>query len=65
MRIGLDLNWLFDNLGSDFGLNLNYKGDFFPIVPLIISAEMVLAKMVLGKISGSSLSHIHLTTGLN
>jgi hypothetical protein len=60
MRIGLELNWLFDNLGSDFGLNLNYKGDFFPIVPLIISAEMVL-----GKISGSSLSHIHLTTGLN
>ena len=56
MRIGLDLNWLFDNFGSDFDLNLNYKGDFFPIGPLIISAELGP-----GKIDGSSLSHICLT----
>ena len=60
MRTGLGLNWLSDNLGSDFGFNFTYKGDFFPIDPLVISAELDL-----GKIGSSNLSHVRITTGMN
>lgn len=60
MRTGLDLNWLSDNLGSDLGFNSTYKGDSFPIAPLVISVELDL-----GKIGSSSLSHVRITTGMN
>ena len=60
MRTGIGFNWLSDEVGSDFGFNFTYKGDFFPIDPLVLSAELDL-----GKIGSATLSHLRLTTGLN
>ena len=60
MRTGLGLNWLSDNLGSEFGFNFTYKGDFFPMDPLVISAELDL-----GKTGSSNLAHVRVTTGMN
>ena len=60
MRTGIGFNWLSDDIGSDFGFNFTYKGDFFPIDPVIISAELDL-----GKIGSAALTHIRITTGVN
>lgn len=60
MRTGIGFNWLSDEASSDFGFNFTYKGDFFPIDPLVLSAELDL-----GKIGSATLSHLRLTTGLN
>ena len=60
MRTGLGLNWLSDNLGSEFGFNFTYKGDLFPMDPLVISAELDL-----GKTGSSNLAHVRVTTGMN
>jgi len=60
MRTGIGFNWLSDEVGSDFGFNFTYKGDFFPIDPLVLSAELDL-----GKIGSATLSQLRLTTGLN
>lgn len=60
MRPGIGYNWLSDNIRSDFGFNFTYKGDFFPLDPLIISTELDL-----GEIGSSNLSHFCLTTGIH
>jgi len=40
MRTGVGLNWLADEYGSDVGFNFTYGGDFFPVAPWILSAEI-------------------------
>ena len=59
MRTGLGVNWLADEVGSDFGFNFTYQGDFFPAEPWIISAEVDL-----GSLGDETLVHARITTGL-
>lgn len=40
MRTGLGFNWLSDHIGSDFGINFTYGGDWFPLNPWVVSAEI-------------------------
>ena len=60
MRTGIGLNWLADDIGSDFGFNFTYHGDFFPVDPWIISAEVDL-----GSLGDETLIHGRITTGLH
>jgi hypothetical protein len=39
MRTGLGANWLTDDLGSDFGFNFTYGGDWFPVRPIVVSSS--------------------------
>lgn len=59
MRTGLGVNWIADDVGSDFGFNFTYQGDFMPRKPWIISAELDL-----GSIGDQTLFHGRVTTGL-
>jgi hypothetical protein len=40
MRSGVGLNWLADDIGSEFGFNFTYGGDIYPIRPLVVSADL-------------------------
>lgn len=40
MRSGLGVAWLSDQQQTDLGFNFTYAGDFYPIQPLVISAEL-------------------------
>ena len=59
LRAGLGVNWLEDRVGSDFGFNFTYAGDFFPRDPWIISAEMDW-----GRLGNASLFHLRSTVGV-
>ena len=59
MRTGLGMNWIADDVGSDFGFNFTYQGDFLPREPWIISAEVDL-----GRLGDERLIHGRVTTGL-
>lgn len=58
MRIGPGINWLSDEIGTDFGFNLSYQGDFFPRKSWIISAELDW-----GTLGDEMLLHTRITTG--
>jgi len=60
MRTGAGVNWLADEIGSDFGFNFTYGGDWFPHRPLIVSADLDW-----GWISKSELFHARTTVGIN
>lgn len=59
VRTGVGFNWLDDSLGSDFGFNFTYGGDWFPIRPFIVSSELDW-----GEIGHASLFHARITTGV-
>jgi hypothetical protein len=59
MRLGAGMNWMSDHLGSDFGVNFTYGGDWFPGDPWVVSGEVDL-----GRLGESSLVHLRSTLGL-
>lgn len=59
LRAGVGVNWLEDRVGSEFGFNFTYAGDYFPRDPWIISAEMDW-----GRLGESSLIHLRSTVGM-
>ena len=60
MRTGIGMNWLADEIDSEFGFNFTYGGDFFPAEPWIISGEIDW-----GTLGRSSLFHGRTTLGFN
>lgn len=60
MRSGLGVNWLTDDLGSDFGFNFTYGGDWFPVQPLVVSGEIDV-----GTLGSSHVYHLRTTIGAN
>jgi len=59
LRAGLGINWLEDRVGSDFGFNFTYAGDFFPRDPWILSTELDC-----GRLGNASLFHVRSTVGM-
>jgi len=59
MRSGLGMNCLTDSDASDFGFNFTYGGDWMPVRPWVISADIDW-----GRISHATLLHGRLTTGI-
>lgn len=59
MRAGAGFNWLSDREHSDFGFNFTYAIDWYPVQPLVISAEMDL-----GNLNEAWLFHIRTTAGV-
>ena len=39
-RTGLGVNWLTDNIGTEYGLNFTYGFDFYPRKPFVLSTEL-------------------------
>jgi hypothetical protein len=60
MRAGLGMNYLSDPVGSDFGFNFTYGGDWFPVQPLVVSGEFDM-----GTLGSSQLYHLRATIGAN
>lgn len=60
MRTGVGFNWLSDRVGSEFGLNFTYGGDWFPRDPWIVSAEIDW-----GKLGTATLFHGRATLGVH
>lgn len=60
MRSGVGFNWLSDTVGSDFGFNFTYGGDWFPRDPWIMSAEIDW-----GKLGNATLFHGRATLGVH
>lgn len=58
LRSGVGTAWIADDVGSDFGFNFTYQGDWFPKKPWIVSGELDL-----GKIGSATLVHVRVTTG--
>ena len=58
LRAGGGFNWLSDNLGSNYGFNFTYGGDWFPHRPWIVSAEIDL-----GTLGNATLFHTRATVG--
>ena len=59
IRSGIGVNWLADEVGSDFGFNFTYSSDWFPRRPWILSSEIDL-----GRLGSASLFHIRATAGV-
>ncbi len=59
MRAGLGFNWLADSEDKDFGVNFTYGGDWYPLQPLIVSAELDL-----GRLGRATYFHARCTTGI-
>lgn len=59
MRAGVGFNWLSDQLSNDFGINFTYGGDFFPVDPWVISADIDW-----GRLGQTSLFHGRITAGV-
>lgn len=59
MRSGVGVAWLADRVDSEFGFNFTYGGDFYPIKPLVISAELDA-----GWIGEAWLIHLRTTAGV-
>ena len=60
MRTGLGVNFLNDPIGTDFGFNFTYGGDWFPVQPLVVSGELDA-----GTLGSSHLYHLRGTIGAN
>jgi hypothetical protein len=58
MRAGMGFNWLADREHGDFGVNFTYAIDWFPVRPIVISAEIDL-----GSLSDAWLFHVRTTAG--
>jgi hypothetical protein len=59
-RAGVGFNYLVDRADSNFGLNFTYAVDWYPVKPVIVSAEMDL-----GWLGQESLFHLRVTEGVN
>lgn len=59
-RAGLGLNYLSDRADTNFGGNFTYAVDWYPVKPVIVSAELDL-----GWLGQESLFHFRLTEGVN
>jgi hypothetical protein len=60
MRTGLGVNFLSDTEGTDVGFNFTYGGDWFPVKPLVLSAELDV-----GALGSANLYHLRTTVGAN
>jgi hypothetical protein len=59
MRAGVGFNYLADEFHADFGFNFTYAIDWYPVQPLVISAEMDV-----GSLNEATLFHVRTTAGL-
>jgi hypothetical protein len=59
MRTGLGMNWLADPDGTDLGVNFTYGGDFYPVRPFVLSADLDL-----GTLGEACLVHFRATGGV-
>jgi hypothetical protein len=59
-RAGVGFNYLVDRADSNFGFNFTYAVDWYPVKPVIVSAEMDL-----GWLGQESLFHLRVTEGVN
>ncbi len=59
-RAGAGFNYLVDQSDSNFGFNFTYAVDWYPVKPVIVSAEMDL-----GWLGHESLFHFRVTEGVN
>ena len=59
MRVGAGINWFSDRNGSELGFNLTYGGDWFPVDPFIVSADLDW-----GEVGHASLFHAKVTAGI-
>jgi hypothetical protein len=60
MRTGVGASFLADPARTDWGFNFTYGGDFFPIQPLVLSAELDI-----GTLGHTNLYHFRSTLGAN
>ena len=60
MRSGIGFNWLSDGVGSDFGFNFTYGGDWFPLNPWVVSTEIDW-----GRLGAAGLFHGRATIGFH
>jgi len=44
-RSGCGLNWLSDEIGSDYGFNFTYGADIYPVRPWVVSTSLDLGKL--------------------
>ncbi len=58
-RAGLGVNWLADEVDTEFGFNFTYAADWLPRKPWIVSAEIDL-----GSIGQATLVHSRVTAGI-
>ena len=59
-RAGLGFNYLADNADTNFGFNFTYAVDWYPVKPVIVSAELDI-----GSLGQESLFHFRVTEGVN
>lgn len=59
-RSGIGFNYMVDQYDSNYGFNFTYAVDWYPVKPIIVSAELDL-----GWLGEESLFHFRLTEGLN
>jgi hypothetical protein len=59
-RTGLGLNYLADSTDTNFGFNFTYAADWYPVKPVVVSAEVDL-----GWLGHESLFHFRVTEGVN
>lgn len=59
-RAGVGFNYLVDPADTNFGFNFTYAVDWYPVKPVIVSAEMDL-----GWLGHESLFHFRVTEGVN
>ena len=56
---GLGFNWMADRVRDDFGVNLTYKADFYPVRPLVVATEFDL-----GSLGHEFMIHARATAGV-
>ena len=59
-RAGVGFNYLVDKADTNFGFNFTYAADWYPVKPVIVSAELDL-----GWLGNESLFHFRVTEGVN
>lgn len=58
-RAGIGLNWLDDEVDTEYGINFTYGADWFPCEPLVVSSTLDW-----GRLSETSRFHIRSTLGV-
>lgn len=58
-RAGLGVNWLADDLDTDFGFNATYNAEWFPVKPWYVSSSLDW-----GRVGSASLLHLRNTVGV-
>jgi len=60
MRTGVGINWFSDDQGMETGFNFTYSADFFPVDPVVMTAELDL-----GAVGEVNVVHFRSTIGLH